>query len=337
MRVRSDRLPHQLAGTLAPVYMLHGDEPLLIEEAADQIRRAAAAQGYSDRVVLTGERGFDWGSLTESTRTLSLFAERRLVELRLPTGRPGDRGAKALSMFATAPPEHTLLLVIAGKLDANVRKAKWFAALDRAGVAVSAAPLGVRELPGWIAQRLRSRDLDADADTVALLAHYFEGNLMAAAQEIDKLALMCSDGRVARADIEAGLMDHARFDAFGFVDTCLQGKAPAAVRALAALRAEGVAPVFVVWALGREVRLLAQLAAATAAGQPRAQALKAMGVWASRAPGVSAALARFGAQTWGGFVRAVARLDRIAKGRAKGDIWFELERLGLRLCGTPLV
>jgi DNA polymerase-3 subunit delta len=193
-----------------------------------------------------------------------------------------------------------------------------------------------RALPAWIERRLRSRGLSAEADAVALLAHFLEGNLLAIAQEIDKLALTAGGGRVSRDDVEASIADNARFNVFALVDACLAGQSARAARMLSGLRAEGVEPVLVVWALVREVRAMAQIAAEVGAAGSVDRALSARRVWAKRQGVVKSALRRMGPTQWWGAVSAAARLDRVLKGRARGDVWHELERFVLRLSGLAL-
>jgi DNA polymerase-3 subunit delta len=336
MRVDPQRLATHLKDGPAPVYLVSGDEPLLVEEACDAIRAAARAAGYSERTVLNVEPQFDWNRLAETSQTLSLFATRRIVELRLPTGRPGDAGSKALTQYAGDPPPDTLLLVITGKLEKAARESKWAKALDAAGVTVTCWPLDTARLPGWINQRMQSRGLVPEAGVADILAYYLQGNLLAVAQEIDKLALTCPDGQVDADAVRAGIADSARFDVYGLVDGCLAGKAAQVARMLASLESEGLAPALVLWALGREIRAMARLAADLAGGMPQAQAFKAHRVWASRAPVVSAAQRRLKPAQWRTLLQRVAYLDRVLKGQAPGRIWRELEQLALVLCGVEL-
>lgn len=334
MRVDPERLAGHLKGALAPIYLVSGDEPLLVEESCDAIRGAARAAGYDERVTLTVEPQFDWGQLANTTQTLSLFASRRLVEVRLPTGRPGDAGAKALVQYAEAVPDDTLLLVITGKLDKSARDSKWAKALDSRGATVTCWPLDAGRWPGWITRRMQARGLTPESGVVDILAYSLQGNLLAVAQEIDKLTLICPDGRVSVDAVRAGIAESARFDVFSLVDGCLAGDAPQVARMLTALQAEGIAPVLVLWALAREVRAMARLAADLAGGKPQAQAFKAHRIWAARAGAVSAAQRRFSHSRWLALLQRVARADRVLKGQASGEIWQELEQLGLAMCGV---
>ena len=335
MRCDIEQLGQSLARGLAPCYFLCGDEPLRIEEAGDAIRAAARAAGYDERLVYTVDSKFDWTALADDNRSLSLFSSRRLIELRIPTGKPGEAGAKALAALAAEPPAETLLLVITGKLEKASRESRWSKALEAAGVAVTVYELNAQRLPVWIGARLSARGLKAEPGVVELLAHHMEGNLLACAQEIDKLVLIHGSGAtVGTADVEASLVDSARFTIYGLVDACLAGETPAAARMLRYLRAEGVEPILVLWALARELRAMAPLAQELSRGRPESAVLAK--VWANRRGPVTRALRRVRPGQWFGMLRAAARADRVLKGRAAGEIWHELEILTLALCGVRL-
>ena len=337
MRIDPERLPGHLAklseADLAPVYLVYGDEPLLVDECSSAIRQRAQALGYSERSVYTVESGFDWNYLYASTQAMSLFAQRRVLELRMPGGKPGDTGAKLLAQLAKDPAPDTLLLVIAGKLDKAGRESVWARSLDEAGVTVAVWPLEAARLPAWIAARMSAQHLQAEAGVVDLLAYHLEGNLLAAAQEVDKLALLAEDGRVRLTDVEESLSDNARFNLYGLVDTCLQGQAAAAARMLASLRAEGVEPILVLWALARELRAMAQISSQLAEGRAEAGVFQANRVWSNRKSLVSQALRRLRPAHWLALLVRAARIDRVLKGRAEGDVWQELEALALAVCG----
>ena len=332
MRVNPDSLAGRLSEGLITAYTVGGDEPLLIEECADQIRAAAREAGY-ERTVHTVERSFRWRALDEDVRTLSLFATRRLIELRLTAARPGDEGARFIDGFLRRPPVDTVLLVVLGHLDRALRNTKWFEALDSGGALIQFRPVKPAQFGGWLRRRLKSRGLEVDSPGVALLARCLEGNLLAAAQEVDKLAVAYPAGKLDAAQVAAGLADDARYDAYALVDACLEGDAPRAARVLDTLRAEGVEPVWIVSALARELRTLAGVVRELERGGSPDQALRKQKVWSTHAPQVHAALAR-GALGVPATLRYVARLDRIAKGRAAGNIWFALERAVLGWCGV---
>ena len=334
MQLKPEQVPAQLRKQLAPVYFISGDEPLRVMEAADAVRTAAREQGYDEREVLTVQAGFDWDSLRSGGDNLSLFSQRRIIDLRLPTGKPGDAGARALRAWVEQPPEDTLLLVSAGKLDPAARKSKWVQALDRAGVVVFVWPLNAQEYNAWVHARMRRRGLEPDPEAVALLADRVEGNLLACVQEIDKLHLLHGGGPLDAAAITGMVADHSRFDVYGLVDSALAGKAARSVRILHGLHAEGVAAPVVLWALARAVRQLAAMAAVVAAGQSVTQVLGQYRVWAARKALVGRALQRLPAAQCNAMLRRCAAIDRVCKGQAAGNAWDELLQLTLELAGN---
>jgi len=331
MQINADQLARQLERGLTPLYLVSGDEPLQVEECGDAIRRRAEAGGCSERSVFTVEPGFDWDGLRTATQSLSLFAERRLIELRVPTSRPGEVGVALLSELAGNASADIVLLVITGKLDKTQRASSWVQAIESAGTHVVVWPLDAQKLPAWLMQRFAARGLQPEAGVVDLLAWHLEGNMLAAAQEVDKLAMLCSDGRVGLADVEESLADSARFSIYQLVDAALAGEVVAARRILASLRAEGTEPILMLWALARELRTLAQMGQELARGKPESSVLAR--AWAQRRTLVGKALRRHPAPVWLDFVRRSARLDCILKGRETGDLWLELERLLLAIAG----
>jgi len=335
MQLKPEQLDVHLKKNLAPVYFISGDEPLRVLEAADAVRAAARAQGYDERDVLSVQAGFDWNSLLAEAGNLSLFAQRRVIDLRIPGGKPGEAGAKALRDFAARPPEDTLLLVTAGKLDPAARKSKWALALEQAGVAVFVWPLNEQEFSGWVQARMRKRGLQPSAEAVQMLADRVEGNLLACVQEIDKLYLLHGAGPVDAGAIAGLVADHARFDVYTLVDAALAGKAARSVRILNGLQAEGVAPPVVLWALARELRQLAAMAAEHSQGQAISGVMARYRVWASRKDVVGTALQRLTAAGCARLLRQCAATDRVCKGRATGNAWDELLQLTLQLAGQP--
>ncbi|MDX1443988.1 MAG: DNA polymerase III subunit delta [Gammaproteobacteria bacterium] len=334
MKLYPEKLPAHLAsGKLAPIYVLAGDEPLQVGEAADAVRAAAKEQGYLSREVFFAERGFDWQGLAAAGDSMSLFAEKRILELRLPTGKPGDAGAKALADLAARPPEDTILIVVAGRIE---RAPKWKTALEKAGVLVEFWPVDAAKLPGWIMQRMQAAGLAADREAAQLLADRVEGNLLAAAQEIDKLALLLQGQKASSEAIRQAVADSARFDVFQLVDAALTGDANRALRVLTGLQGEGLEPVLVTWALAREIRSLADMAYQLASGAPRNAVLGK--VWPKkRQPVVERALQRLDVRQLEKLLLEAALVDRCVKGVGPGQPWPRLERLVAALAGKPLV
>ena len=336
MQLKPEQLDTHLRKHLAPVYFISGDEPLRVMEAADAVRDAARAQGYSEREVLSAETGFDWGRLNSAAGSLSLFAERRLVDLRLPGGKPGDAGAKALRAWAEQPPEDTLLLVTAGKLEPAARKSKWVQTLEGAGVVLFVWPLDAQQFPTWVRARMRQRGLEPTDEAVSLLAGRVEGNLLACVQEIDKLYLLRGAGPVDADDIAAAVADSARFDVFSLVDAALAGDGSRTVRMLQGLRGEGTPSAVVLWALSREARQLAAMARLVAAGQAVPKVLAQYRVWQNRKTVVGSSLQRLARQRGEGarLLQRCALVDRVIKGQAAGNEWDELLQLLLLLAGV---
>jgi DNA polymerase-3 subunit delta len=337
LRVRSDQLAAHLRKTLAPLYLVFGEEPLQSQEAADAIRAAARERNYGERECMTVEAGFDWGTLRQRAASRSLFAGQRLLDLRLGNSKPGDAGAKALSEYAARPADDAVLLITAGKLDWSTQKSRWFAALDGAGVVVQAAPVEPGQLPGWIERRLRSRGLNPTPDAVILLSERLEGNLLAAAQEIEKLVLLVDGRELTVEAVLAAVGDSARYSIYDFVDAALLGKPERVTRILDGLRGEGVEPVLVNWALHQEVRRLAALVFARNQGQALEAALAEQKIWDKRKPLMRQALQRLTLADGRTLLRACARTDRMIKGAETGSPWDALLANGLRLAGVELL
>jgi DNA polymerase III subunit delta len=334
MRLRAEQLEADLAKTLRPVYVISGDEPLLALEGADAVRRRAREQGHTEREVFDVEAGFDWGGLTAACASLSLFSERRLIELRMSGCKPGAAGAQALVAYAEKPPEDAVLLLTCGKLDKAAQASEWLKALAGAGALVQVWPVEPRQLPDWITRRMRTRGLTPTPEAAALLGERVEGNLLAAAQEIDKLALLHGGGPLDAGAVAETVADSARFDIYGLADAALMGEAGRAVRMLAGLRAEGVDAVLVLWCLTREVRALASMARELARGGRPDAVLAAHRVWDKRKPIVRRALQRHDAAACRGLLRHCARADRVLKGAEAGSVWDELLELTVGLAAA---
>ncbi|MDX1594385.1 MAG: DNA polymerase III subunit delta [Gammaproteobacteria bacterium] len=321
---------------MAPVYLLAGDEPLQQTEALDLLRRRAREAGFAERVVLdTGASGFDWRELGSASASLSLFAERRLFELRLGNGSIGKEGADALVAYAGSPPEDVLLVATCGVFDGKLKKARWVKAIDQVGAVVECRVPRVEALPGWIDRRMRARGMQPSREAVDLLADRVEGNLVAAAQEIDKLLLLNGTGAVDIDTVLRSVTDSARFSVYDLVDATLAAQLARALRVLDGLRGEGTHPTLVLWALAREVRALCSMARDAAGGAPVARVLDAHRVWPWRKRLVGDALRRSGYGHWSDGLAGCARADRVIKGRERGDAWRALRELVTRLAGGP--
>ncbi|MBS1269327.1 MAG: DNA polymerase III subunit delta [Gammaproteobacteria bacterium] len=334
MRVNPRELPPRLnKNELPSAIVLSGEEPLLIEESARHIRRSAREKGFADRIPLNAEAGFDWSRLTGSSQTLSLFAERRLIELRLPTGKPGETGTRAFVDYCRDAGEDVCLLVIAGRLDARAKQAKWLRTLEGGGWLVEHRALNTAQFQSWFGQRLRERGLNLDTKTIDRMCHFLEGNLLAAAQEIDRIALFAEpNGQVAPEIVSQGLADHARFNAYAFTGACLNGEARKALRVLKVLRNEGIEPALVSWTLAKDLRTLVRIEQGLRNGDQKGRLFKTHNIWSTRAPLIDSALARLGECELQQLTRQMARCDRILKGRERGEIWQQFEVLALTMC-----
>lgn len=336
MRINAKQLTAHLKTELAPLYLVCGDEPLLVDECCAAVAAVARERGFSERSVLTVESGFDWDELYTSTQSLSLFSSKRLIELRMLAGRPGDVGAEVLERITQQPTQDSLLLVKAGKLDKRALATRWVKALERAGVVVTVYPLDAPELPGWIARRMRAHGLTPAAEVPEALAYHYQGNLLGVAQEIHKLAMLQAPGSVSLDDIRDNLSDNARFNVFTLVDTALGGDHVSAARILASLRSEDTDAILILRMLARETRMLAQIAARLAQGEQEARVFGAYHVWPRRQPLVRRATKRSGPDWWFALLRRAARADRILKGRLGGDIWQELQCLVMAMSGCKV-
>ncbi len=335
MRLRVDQLAAHLARGLAPAYLISGDEPLQTGEAADAVRRAARHAGYTEREVFDVQgAGFDWTVLRMASDSLSLFAERRVFDLRLASAAIGAPGSDALSAYAANPPPDTLMLVSCPRLDQKQAALRWVKALDGLGALVQVWPVERARLGPWIEQRMRSRGLVPEAGVVPMLAERIEGNLLAAAQEIDKLLLLNGPGVVSAEVLADAVADSARFDVFALVDAALEGRAARCLRMLDVLNAEGVPEPVVLWALAREIRELAGMAYQMAAGGDAERVLAAHRVWDKRKPAVRAGLDRLPLARWQRLLQACAQADRVIKGRETGDAWRVLGEIALGMAGV---
>jgi len=330
--VNAEQLPALLSRSLAPVYLLAGAEPLLLQECRDQVIQAAQAEGFAERTVHDVARGFDWGLLTEDSAALSLFSSRKIVDVRLPTGKPGADGAKTLVAMAQSGDPDVLLMVSSGEWSGAMRKLKWTTALAQTGVLVEIWPVKPQQLPAWIKNRMARAGLQAEPEAVSLLAELAEGNLLAAQQEIDKLLLLGQDRRVTANDVTRSAANSARFDSFRLVECVLQGRLGDCLRVAAGLQRTGVAIQAVSGALYRELIVLDTCRAAFDAGEPESAVFGRLRIWPARQGPVRQALGRLSDIELGDSLRALALIDRQSKGRAAGDAWQTLDRLIWFLC-----
>ena len=326
LKLTSDSLAPHLAQQLRPVYLVSGDEPLLAAEAADAVRARARAAGFSERDVHFIERAGDWEDVRGSTANLSLFGARRLVEIRLASGKPGVAGNAALVALLERADPDTLFLILAPRLDRDAQGAQWVSAVDAKGAWVQVWPVDAARLAGWLKARAGRLGLNMNEEALELLAERTEGNLLAAHQELAKLALLAAGAPVFAEAVLASVADSARFDVFQLGEAVLAGETPRALRMLAGLRAEGTEPTLALWALTKAVR---DIWNSQAGGTARAPS------WQRQAAALAQAQRRAPRLSFSGLVRRAARADRMIKGRLGGDAWDEMALLAAELCAQP--
>ena len=330
MAITSEELPRHLASGLKPLYVVFGDALLLAIEAADSIRAAARAAGYTERATYIAEQHFKWGELQNSAQTLSLFASRKVIDLRIPSGKPGVEGGQALQAYCASLSPDVLTLISLPKLDWAAQKSQWFGALQQHGVMISADDIPRSALPRWISERLKRQEQTADDATLEFLADRCEGNLLAAFQEIQKLALLFPAGTISFDQVKDAVMDVARYDIFKLSEAMLNGNAARYAHILEGLRAEGTATVLVLWAISEDIRTLGKVLQSTQRGGNLGSALRDMRVRKDRQELIENAVRRLKFPSIERAMVQAARLDKTIKGLRRGDVWDELLQLGLR-------
>ena len=334
MKVRPDQLAQQLEKKLAPVYLISGDEPLQVMEATDLVRTKARALGFTERTVLDVDKDFDWSQLTAEANSLSLFAEQRILELRIPTGKPGKPGGAALVEYAARPADDTVLIITAGKLDKASTNTKWYKAIDGLGITCQCWPVDSYALPGWIENRCIQKGLHPDKEAVKLLVERVEGNLLAAAQEIEKLRLLVDTPQLNAEQVSRAVVDSSRFSIYDLSDAALSGDIARTSHIIQGLQAEGIEAVLALWAMSREIRTLN--AAMSAGQQSSDSALAKAGVWSKRIPIMKKAMSRHNSESVQKLLAMCAKTDRMIKGVEQGKPWDQLYQLCLLLAGYKI-
>ena len=329
MRIKPGQLSAELKKGLKPIYLITGDEPLQLAELADEIRKAAKLAGFENREVITVDANFEWNQLAFLADSTSIFADKKIIDLRLPSGTPGVDGAKALVAYCGRLQEENLLLITAGKLASAALKTRWFEALDKQGIVIQVWPLEGQELISWLQQRLQRRGLSANADGLRLLASRVEGNLLAAAQEIENLYVLYGAGNLSQQQIVEVVADNSRYDVFKLIDSVLSDREDRIIKILSGLREEGVAAPVVLWALAREARSLIKIKWAIAGGQSKDLAFKNNQIWDKRKQIVSNVLNRLSDKDLTRILVLGAKADRQIKGQQSGDAWETLREVCL--------
>ena len=331
MKIRPEQLHSHLQRGLAPVYLVCGDEPQQLLESADAIRHCARSHGYSERQVIEVTQNFDWSILAAEAANMSLFAQLRLLELRIPSAKTGREGSRAISDYLQSPPGDTLLLITLPKLEKPQQSSKWFRAIDEAGVIIQVWPVRAADLPAWIQRRAQHHGLQLSREAVQFLAQQTEGNLIAAVQEIEKLGVIHGVGNVSLDDVAAAVSGCAHFTIFELMDAALAAEIPRALQMIRTLRAEGTPAAIVLWAMAREVRLAASVAETLNRGEPPAVLFNRVKppVWKSRQQLIVKAARRLPLQRWHNLTSRLAQADQAVK--SHGDPWILMEQSLLQM------
>ena len=328
--LRIEQLAGSLQRGLAPVYLVGGEEPLLLQECCDEIRQAAREKGFVERELLQVERGFDWSSLQHAAAP-SLFATQKIIDLRLRTGKPGREGAKVLTAWAADPDPSILLMVSCEKWDASSRKAKWSTALEKAGQRIDIWPINASDLPGWLAKRMQAHGMRPEPEVLELLADRLEGNLLAARQEIDRLALLKGSGTITLDDVMQAVADSSRFDAFALAEHMLSGNLRDGLRVAAGLQRMDTPLPMILGALIKELKTTEAFRLAIRGGEHESTVFRRLFVWRNRQGTIRAAARRLDTRSLFEAFKLLGLIDRQSKGRAAGDPWQSLDSLLLRL------
>lgn len=336
MQIRAEQLTVHLQKNLAPLFLISGEEPLLMQEACDAIRTAVHQASFTEREIYTVDTHFNWQHFIASNQALSLFSSKQLLELRFTTHLPNDTASKALLTYCEKLSPDKILLIITGKLDKKAQQATWYQTILKIGITVSIWPIEKPQLPQWIAQRLQATGLQVEPAGIQLLADYAEGNLLAAVQEITKLRLIHTKTQLTAQDISQAITDNARFDVFNLTDAALQGDKKRITRIVDNLKAEAVEPTIILWALAREIRSLITQAYAITPGKTLDKVLQEQRVWEKRKPLIRAALQRNSIHKLYKYLQHASKIDQIIKGTEVGNCWDEIKALSLALAGIEL-
>lgn len=336
MKLPFDRLSSQLQKNLAPLYLISGDEPLLMQEACDAIRAEAHKAGYGERQVFHFDSSANWDAFFASVNNYSLFSPRQLLEIHFKQAKLGANGSKILQNYTAELPPDTVLLLTMDKLDAASQKSAWMQAIDKVGLIVQIWPIEVAQLPNWIKQRLAQWNLKADAAAIQMLAEKSEGNLLALKQEIEKLSLLYPQAMLTAEMVCTAITDNARYDLFQLIDAALQGEGKKTLRIIQTIQAERQEPTLVLWAIARELRSLAMISYKLVQGDDWNQVARQHGIWEKRKGLIKQALSRHKTVIWQRMLQQASAIDRIIKGAEAGNVWEELTKLCLWVAGESL-
>ena len=332
MKIKADQLPAQLGRSLAPIYLIAGAEPLIVQECRDQVIQTAQQQGFVERDLFHADGRYDWSQIDQASANLSLFSSRKIVDIRLPGGKPGREGGAFLVEKTEAPDPDEVLIVSCESWDASSRKSKWAGQLERAGVLIEIWPVKPHELPAWIHKRMRLASLEPEPGAVELLAELVEGNLLAAQQEIEKLLLLGESRRVSADTISQAVANSSRFDSFRLVECALQGRLAECLRVASGLKRTNIPIQMVNGSIYRELMLADTARMGLMAGESESALFRKLRIWPARQGPMKQAIQRLGKQGFGEAFRALNLIDQQSKGRAQGDPWQSLDRMLCDLC-----
>ena len=337
MKIYPDKLVADLKTRMHKLYIVSGDEQLLVQETTDLIRRALRARGFFERELFHAEASFDWNTLLQSAGSLSLFAEKKLLEVRLPSGKPGDQGGKMLTQLLEQLDEDNVLLLVLPRAGQDIQRTRWFKSLEAFGVFIQIWPIEAKDLPRWLGNRCKQAGLTVTQDALRLMAERVEGNLLAAVQEVERLRLTVADGRVDLQEVTEGVADSARYDVFKLLDNAMAGNSVKCVRMIRGLKAEGIEIMYIISMLARELRSLEKMASDLALGQSRQVVFKQARVWKNREAFVSRCLERHSSAALRAMIASIGHIDRMVKGLEAGDPWRVLQNIFLHLSGSEVI
>ncbi len=334
-KVRADQLTGALKKKLFSVYLITGDEPLQVQESCDSIRTAARLQNFTERELYHTDSGFDWDQLYHSANSLSLFAEKKIIEIRVHNGKIDEKGTKAIDEFCQTASEETLLLLVLPKIDKRTQSSRWFKAIEKTGLIVTIWPVTVQQLPRWLDFRLKAAKINATGEAIDMLAAKVEGNLLAAVQEVEKLKLVVEPNETLDAiKMAKSVISSARYDVYGLVDKALAGAARQASETLQGLKTEATEPRIILWALSREVHSLFAIKELLSEGKNFDFAAKSQGVWENRKTPIRQAVYRLSSEQLISLIKKISLADQMIKGVIKGDVWSLLIDITLNLAGV---
>ncbi|MBL4609013.1 MAG: DNA polymerase III subunit delta [Pseudomonadales bacterium] len=322
MKLRLDQLSQNLKNELSPIYIVSGDVPLLIQECCDQIKTRAKNAGFTEQQRFYIDKQFDWNALYQSTQSMSLFGDKKLIELRMPNGKPSDLGKTFLKELAQKQDDDNLILLITDKLDSASQRAAWFKAIEKAGIWVQVWPVEADKLPQWIHHRMRQVGLIPNNAATQIIAEKIEGNLLAASQEIEKLRLLHGEGPIDEEGVLSAITDSSRYDIFQLVETALLGNTAKAIKILRGLKQEGQESTLILWAITRELRTLASMALKLENGSPINRIFQDYRIWDKRKPAIQSSLKRLRHKEILQLIQKAQHADLAIKGLEKHDPWL---------------